>query len=351
MHPEPGGDGAETVWHRVANVFARRLEEVEGLVAVAMALADRTGADLRDELESVAESLTEQLEAVAAVAEVAATAAARARESGAPDRRFDEVHERIDAVIRELRAGAASLERRHATLPAPYGERVALTLGRRIEHVEGAMAVTSGLAERLGTELREGLDEVDATAADRSARVSDRLTRFEGRLQRLEADGSMVETAKHAVLELVGRIEEIERDRDAITAELMRTRESLAAEQVGLRERVAELAARIVTGPLPDRGGKGMEIAWPSERALDQLRIGVEGLRMRLAYHEKTVAEIAGGRGADERLAEMHELLRGLESAGQHVRSGRDDVVEQFERIAARMDRRLQQLETATPAL
>ena len=54
----------------------------------------------------------------------------------------------------------------------------------------------------------------------------DRLTRFEGRLQRLEADGDMVETAKHAVLELVGRIEEIERDRDAITAELMRTRET-----------------------------------------------------------------------------------------------------------------------------
>ena len=42
----------------------------------------------------------------------------------------------------------------------------------------------------------------------------------------------------------------------------------------------------------------------------------------------------------------MHELLRKIESAGHDVRSGRDDVLEQFERIASKMDRRLQQLET-----
>ena len=42
---------------------------------------------------------------------------------------------------------------------------------------------------------------------------------------------------------------------------------------------------------------------------------------------------------------EMHKLLRGLESAEQHVRSGRDHVLEQFERIAERMDRRIHQIE------
>jgi hypothetical protein len=341
-------DYAEIVRHRVGHVFARRLQEVEGSVAVAMALADRTGVELREELESVAESLAEQLEGVAAIARAAAMAAARAQESDTPDTRFDEVHQRIDAVIRELRAGEASLQRQRATLPAPYGERVASTLGRRIEQVEGAVTVASDLAVRLETELKEGLDEVDAAGAERSARLAQRLVGFEERVQRLEADGHLVESAEHALHELVGRMEEIERDRDAITAELVRTGESWRAESVGLRERVAELAARIVTGPVPDRAGESDD-AWPTARAFDQLRIAVEGLRMRLAYHEKTVAELAGGRGVDERIDKMHELLRGLESAELQARSGRDGVLVQFERIAERMDRRLHQLEAATP--
>ena len=341
---EPSGAVDETVWHRVAHVFARRLQEVEALIGVAMSLADRTGDELREELESVAESLTEQLEAVR---DVAATAAARAHELDASDNRFDELHRRIDAVVRELRAGAMSLERRNATLPAPYGERVALTLGRRIEQVEGAVAVTSGMAERLDRDLREGLDEVDAAAADRTARLVERQVRFDARLRDVEAQGSLPDRVEQAMHELVRRIEEVERDRDALTAEVVRARESFSSEQVRLQERVGELSARIVTGPAPQRAGAGPKIAWPSERALDQLRIMVEGLRMRLAYHEKEIAELTRDRRADGRIAEMQELLSGLESAGEQARSGRDDVLEQFERIAARMDHRLHELEAA----
>jgi len=340
--PEPGEGLDETVWHRVAHVFARRLQEVEGLIGVAMALADRTGVELREELESVAESLTEQLEAVR---DVAATAAARARDLETPDVRLDELHRRIDAVVRELRAGAMSLERRNAALPAPYGERVALTLGRRIEQVEGTIAVTSGIAERLERELREGLDEVDTAAAERTARLVERLARFDARLRTVEAHGSLPERVEQAMHELVRRIEEVEHDRDALTAEVVRTRESLSSEQVRLQERVGELSARIVTGPPRQRAGSGSAIAWPSERALDQLRIAVEGLRMRLAHHEKEIAEITRDRRADERIAEMQELLRGLETAGEQARSGRNEVLDQFERIAARMDHRLHELE------
>ncbi|TMK60300.1 MAG: hypothetical protein E6G14_11360 [Actinobacteria bacterium] len=343
--PDQSEEYAEIVRHRVAHVFARRLQEVEGSVAVAMALADRTGVELREELENVAESLAEQLEGVAAIARAAATAAARAQDSETPDMRFDEVHERIDAVIRELRAGEASLQRERAVLPAPYGERVALTLGRRIEQVEGAVAVASELAIRLETELKEGLDEVDTAGAERATHLAQRLSGFEERLQDVEVGGHSMENAEQALHELIHRMEEIERDRDAITAELIRTGESWTAEQIGLRERVAELAARIVTGPLPDRTGEESDDAWPTSRAFDQLRIAVEGLRMRLAYHEKTVAEIVRDRSVDDRIDEMHKLLRGLESAEQHVRSGRDHVLEQFERIAERMDRRIHQIE------
>jgi uncharacterized coiled-coil protein SlyX len=66
---------------------------------------------------------------------------------------------------------------------------------------------------------------------------------------------------------------------------------------------------------------------------------------MRLAYQEKEIAELTSDRRADERIVEMQELLHGLEAAGEQARSGRDDVLEQFERIASRMDHRLHELE------
>ncbi len=71
---------------------------------------------------------------------------------------------------------------------------------------------------------------------------------------------------------------------------------------------------------------------------------------MRLAYHEKAVAELAEARGVDDRIDEMNQLLRRLEYAGQSVRGEHDTVVDQLERIASRMDSRLQQLETTTPS-
>jgi uncharacterized protein (DUF885 family) len=72
---------------------------------------------------------------------------------------------------------------------------------------------------------------------------------------------------------------------------------------------------------------------------------------MRLAYHEKEVAEIAGGRGVDQRIDEMHHLMRRLENAEESVREERDTVLEQLDRVASRMDYRLQQLETPAPGL
>jgi hypothetical protein len=110
---------------------------------------------------------------------------------------------------------------------------------------------------------------------------------------------------------------------------------------------VAELAARIVTGPLavPDPGD-GTASAWPTARAFDQLRINVEGLRMRLAYHEKAVAELAEGRDVDDRIDDMQRLLGQLETAGRRVRGESDTVVDQLASIAARMDMSLQRLET-----
>ncbi len=385
----PSGDetagGSPTVYgERLAQLLGRRLEEVEGAVAVALALADRTGVELREELHTATEALAQELENVAGIAREAATAPASTHDVYALEARFDEVHRRIDAVTRELRAGVTSLER--AGLAAPYGERLARTLGRRLEQVEGAVVVASALAERTGAEVRDELADVAAAGELRrralEKELGERLERLESHdraesmarmtaawraelsalevrlgdeLAALAAEirkgGDSDPARELAMSELIARIQLVESDRDAITAQLVRTAETWAAERVALQERVAELAARIVTGPVPGPEDFREGASWPTARAFDQLRINVEGLRMRLAYHEKAVAELAEARGVDDRIEEMNQLLRRLEYAGQGVRGEHDTVVNQLERIASRMDLRLQQLETTAPVL
>jgi len=309
---------------RLGALLGRRVEEIEGAVAVAMALVERNGVELREELRAQTESLTEQLESVAAMARAAAAAAAKARHPYAVEASLDEVHHRIDALTRELRI--VSSERSTGAFPGgPYVGRLALTLGRRLATVEGSLAGASVRAERIADDVRGELAEV-ALAGERREK----------------------ELAR-ALGELADRLEQVERDRDAVAAQLLRGAESWASERAALQERVAELAARIVTGPMPDAPAVGDRDAWPSPRAFDQLRIAVEGLRMRLAYHEKEVAEIAGGRRVDERIDEMHHLLRRLENAEQSVREERDTVLEQLDRVASRMDHRLHQLEASSP--
>ena len=356
---------------RLGELLGRRVEDVEGAVAVAMALAERTGVELREELRAQTEILTEQLESVGGMARAAARAAAKAHDPYAGEASFDEVHHRIDALTRELRS--RSSEQPWRGLPAPYGDRLALTLGRRLESVEGSLAVASAQAERIAddvrTELVRALDELarrlehverygqhadleGLTAAWRTelraleVRVGDELATIQSKQVGARDAEEIAATRLRALTE---RLEQIERDRDAIAAQLMRGAESWATERAALQERVGELAARIVTGPVPDASAGGERDGWPTPRAFDQLRIAVEGLRMRLAYHEKEVAEIVGGRGVDQRIDEMHHLLRRLENAEQSVREERDTVLEQLDRVAARMDHRLHQIEASSP--
>jgi DNA repair exonuclease SbcCD ATPase subunit len=325
---------------RLARVRARRLEAIEGSVAVAMALAERTGEELRQELEEVAGGLADQLDVVSRTARDAALA--RPHEQKRVDARFDDVHRRIDAVTRELRAGVASLTR--SSLPSPYGERLGETIGRRLGRLEGEVAVWAESTDRARAEVREELGDLQADAHRRGKEVLRLLEDLGARLDRLErrAEGPAVTGP------LLARIEELERDRDAITSRLLHDAEAWADERAALQERVAELAARIVTGPVIGPAGSvdgEDEDAVPLSRDLDQLRIGVEGLRMRLAYHERTVAELAGGRGVDARIDEVRRLLARLEEAGAQAVGERDTVLGQIEQIAARMDLRLQNLE------
>ena len=328
---------------RLTRVRARRLEAIEGSVAVAMALAERTGEELRQELEAVAGELADQLDVVSRSVQEAALA--RPHEQKRVDARLDDLHRRIDAVTRELRAGVASLTR--SSLPSPYGERLGDTIGRRLSRLEGEVAVWSDATDRARAEVNEELGDLRADAHRRGNGVLRLLEELRERLDRLERRTD--EPGPTVTGPLLARIEELERDRDAITSRLLHDGEAWADERAALQERVAELAARIVTGPVPRayvplEGEDEDQVMF--SRDLDQLRIGVEGLRMRLAYHERTVAELAGGRGVDGRIEEVRRLLARLEEAGAQAVGERDTVLGQIEQIAARMDLRLQTLET-----
>ena len=126
-------------------------------------------------------------------------------------------------------------------------------------------------------------------------------------------------------------------------------------------------------------------IGEPSEdttKELDRLRIGMEGMRMRLAYHEKTVSELSGSRTVMQRINELSARVEqlaaaiatgvptpagaaagplvqtlGLEASGlmsqieesERLRTEmRDKMLDRMEKIASQMDWRIQRLETST---
>lgn len=179
------------------------------------------------------------------------------------------------------------------------------------------------------------------------------------------------------LVDLAARVASMEADRDSVMGELTRATESWADERAALHERVAELAARIVTGPLDVGTATGVAAAQLGDAGpeLDRLRIGLEGMRMRLAYHEKAVAELGGGKlasrleelsqrldrlqqsiafgsgsftadGADALLGvDVDGLMRRVEHAERAALDQRKDMLGHLEKIAAQMDWRLQRLE------
>ena len=83
---------------------------------------------------------------------------------------------------------------------------------------------------------------------------------------------------------------------------------------------------------------------------MGKLRVLVDGIRMRLASNEKELGALAGSR---EVVARLDELTCGLELRMEHAeaaaRENREAVLMQLERLASRIEWRLQRLE-APPA-
>jgi len=278
----------------------------------------------------------------------------------------------------ELHAPTGALRPPHVVRPTD-------TLEQRLTRVEDALTA-SPRGDRLIGDMRSELAEVGAQAERNGARVMHVVGELEKRLGRIEADVAALDTSSitaswraelqaqeqrlrkeiaervaapapadetqapsASLQELFDRLDDIEHAREAMVTELSDLREGAAADNAALDERLAELAAQIVAPPELEPADDGVA-DWPSARAYVHLMVAVEGLQMRLAYHEKEVAELMGGRGINERIEELNDLLLRLGTAEEVVRGERDSMLDGLDRLASRVDYRLNKLETIPTA-
>jgi chromosome segregation ATPase len=368
---------ARGVEQDVHQALAGRVDELE-----------RDQSTLRLELSSSVSALADEQQSLAEEIERVATVAQEAlsRPTGDPAPALRELAAKLEQIDEDrrgvarrladaesawadereaLRAQLEQLTMSASETGSPAGEeaeRLVSELASRLERLERERESVAELAS-----LADGWTNSLATLA---ARVDYGLIK----LQQAAAAPSGTAEAKELV-ELAARVAAMESDRDAVLGELNRATESWALERAALHERVAELSARIVTGPLDAPTLASVDLGDASQE-LDRLRIGLEGIRMRLAYHEKTVAEI-GSKSIVERLDELSErldrlqfavaagavtgpldgtgssmlgldvseLLRRIEHAERAAATQRKDMLGHLERVAARMDWRLHRLE------
>ena len=348
---------------RTAASWATERASLQVHVAELAALATSTAERGAEEMGRALHTLAERLEALERDRLEVTSDATYAESAWAQERIA--LEERLDAI-----AASITVERPQAPEVAQLVDELAGRLAR-VEGERETVADLAALAETWAAEL-----------AALEARVDEGLSTLEEQAVadvRGDTGAGLDEALSESLDELTHRIDQIERDRDAVRDELTRTAASWAIERASLQERVAELAARIVTGPMPAvSDGQGEPFA-QSPQEIDRLRIGVEGLRMRLAYHEKTVNDLAGSRGVVQRLDELSArldqlaavvasgtgqgagavsrvqvappetagLLSRLEEAERMRSQNREKMLEQMEKIASRMDWRLQRLEAA----
>jgi chromosome segregation ATPase len=376
---------AEQVGRDVHRTLAGRVDELERhQEALRSELASSVTA-----LASEHRSLAAQIESVSAVAHEALD-----RPSVDPAPALRELAAKLEQIDEDRRVVA---ERLADAETAWADEREALR--SRLEEITATAAdpesPAGADAERLVSELtvrldrlereRESVAELAALADGWTNSLATLTARVDYGLIKLQQAATAPAGGADAreLVELAARVAAMESDRDSVLGELNRATESWAQERAALHERVAELAARIVTGPLdaPTAATAATVELGDASQELDRLRIGLEGIRMRLAYHEKTVAEI-GSKSIVERLDELSarldrlqyavatgaaatgdvggagslvgldvgDLLRRLESAERAAQNQRKDMLGHLERVAARMDWRLHRLEQSDTA-
>ena len=355
-------DLATSEWEARRTALEERMDEL----AVFATATTKRGVDEMGQALNVFSRRLEELEQDRKAVETDATNAEKAWE-----REHKELEARLDALATSVAEGRSQ---------APGASEVAAL----IDEFAGRLARMEGERETVA-ELAAQAETWTAELATLEARIDEGLSTLEehdvGDPAESEGDHVAVDGAlSESLAELTQRIEHVERDGDSVRAELMRTANSWADERASLQERVSELAARIVTGPMPASTGAIGEPSEDTTKELDRLRIGMEGMRMRLAYHEKTVSELSGSRTVMQRINELSARVEQLAAAiatgvptpagaaagpliqtlgdeasglmsqieeSERLRTEmRDKMLDRMEKIASQMDWRIQRLET-----
>jgi chromosome segregation ATPase len=291
---------------------------------------------------------------------------------------------RLQGLEEERAVGASEIARLSATFDAEHA-----SLHAQIDGMASSLAGASasgGADEGSGLKLAElsdrlqRLEEDGAAVASEAARTAalwaSELEAIETRLDRVTgtlgqgATGVRAETERF-LTELPARLETMERDRQAAETQLARVTDAWQAERSSLESRVGEVAAQLAQ---VEFGGATAA----SERDVAQLRVAVDGLRMRLASSEQELAALVGTRDTGARLDELTRRLESLERAPvvlagaadgstlpgdgrfrlelralelrmEHAeaaaRENREAVLVQLERLAARIEWRFKRLE------
>jgi chromosome segregation ATPase len=340
---------ADEIWLEERDWVRRQLERLAAAHEAASESTEGLGPELGelrtrlDEMEAARHAAASEIVRMSQVldserssvqAQLDALDARLADEKVGPD---DDSVERIDEVSGRL----AELERREAA--------VASELAR-------ATAVWASELEVLGRRL-DGMDAVGSEASE---------------------SGSLVEA-------LAARLDASERERTAAASDLAGATETWAVERESLTQRIEGLSAKLarvesaaqsaaaaaaVAAAGTPGGGEGVA----------ELRAHVDGLRLKVASNEKELAAIAAVGEAGTRLDELARRLEAVELAGpitivpesdlplagdgrfrlelravelrmEHAeaaaRENREAVLTQLERLASRVEWRLQRLETA----
>jgi chromosome segregation ATPase len=413
--PEPGS---------VDPAVEARLEELAGTVAavthqlldVESATSERVqdAASRTVELERMLAEVGDRLATVERERDAVAAELARAGEAWAAERewvrvRLEELaaaHANAPSASEEI---APLLTGLGARLDALEGDREAMaaeivrvsdvldveraSLQAQLEALGATLADTASAApsegsEQLLAELAERLDGVERDGAAVASEIARTAAYWATELESIEERLGQVTSAtveapsradaetEQLLAQLAARLDAMERDRTTVAAEIARVSEAWASDRSTLEGRLQEVATHVArveaTAARPASAAPA-----PPANEVSQLRVQVDGLRMRLAASEQELSALASSREVSGRMDELSRRidgvermtpsvvsppgaplpgdgrfrleLRALELRMEHAeaasREHREAVLVQLERLASRIEWRLQRLE------
>ena len=330
--------------------MAQRVEALAGQVEAAAASAAGAGSAPDPELVSRLDTVTRQVEALAV--QVEAATALQTATTAEPD---PALLARLDVVTQQVEALAAQVEEASALRAATTAEQdPALverleTMARQLDELAGQ--VQAGPAPEIYEELLQGLTlRVASLERDIEETVDNAITRVRAAWE-LDRDslvgeiGTVADTLRaelenrepdSLVEELMRRLDTVEQEREKIAAEVAGGTEEAIG---GLQSAMDALLTRI--------SSTEDDLAAVAEAPLIVARLDDLAHRLETLEKEKSAVPPEPVLGDGRFRVEVRALELRIDHAEETARESREAVLVQLERLASRIDMRLDRLETA----